>query len=89
MLLFGSGVMCRIKATTIVGAGAMFIYILVVIIGLHRHLQEAQIIGIYLAVGGGVLFGTGLFLSMYRDRLLALPEKIRKREGVFRIFDWR
>ena len=87
--LFGSGVICRIKTTTLVGAGAMACYLLVIIIGLHRHLEDAWIIGIYLALGGALLFGTGLFLSIYRDRLLALPDKIRRREGLFRIFDWR
>ena len=47
------------------------------------------IIGIYLVLGGALLFGTGLFLSLYRDWLLALPAKVRRREGIFRIFDWR
>lgn len=87
--LFGSGVACRIKATTLIGSGGLIAYILVILIGLHRHLAEQWIIGIYLTLGGAVLFGTGLFLSLYRDYLLELPEKIRRREGVFRIFDWR
>ena len=36
-----------------------------------------------------VLFGSGLVLSIYRDKLLSLPDQIRRREGIFRIFDWR
>lgn len=87
--LFGSGVMCRIKATTIVGTVAMLIYILFVLIWMHRFLKDAVIIGIYITLGGVLLFGTGLFLSVYRDRLLALPDRIRRREGIWRIFDWR
>ena len=31
----------------------------------------------------------GLFLSVYRDRLLALPDKIKRREGLFKILSWR
>lgn len=87
--LFGSGVVCRIKASTLIGSMGMVVYLLVVLIGLHRHLKDAWIIGIYLTLGGALLFGAGLFLSMYRDRLLALPAKVRRREGIFRIFDWR
>jgi hypothetical protein len=36
-----------------------------------------------------VFFGAGLLLSLYRDRLLALPEWIKRREGVFRVLTWR
>ncbi len=89
VLLFGSGILCRIKATTLLGALGMVTYLLVIVIGLFRHLDDAWIIGILITVGGVALFGTGLFLSMYRDRLMALPDKIKRREGIFRIFDWR
>ena len=37
----------------------------------------------------GGLFPIGLLLSVYRDRLLALPEKIERREGIFRLLNWR
>jgi hypothetical protein len=36
-----------------------------------------------------VIFPTGLLLSIYRDRLLALPEKVKRREGIFRVLGWR
>ena len=36
-----------------------------------------------------LLFATGLFLSVYRDRLLALPDQIKRREGIFKILSWR
>jgi hypothetical protein len=39
--------------------------------------------------GGGVIFGAGLLLSVYRDRLLALPEQVKRRQGVFRVLNWR
>ena len=89
IFLFGSGVLCQIKTTTLIGSVGMVSYLVVIVIGLFRHLNEAWIIGISLTAGGATLFGTGLFLSMYRDRLLALPDKIKRREGIFRIFDWR
>jgi len=35
------------------------------------------------------LFALGIMLSMYREKLLQLPERIAKREGVFRMLNWR
>jgi hypothetical protein len=87
--LFGSGLVCRIRASTLIASSGMVLYLVVILIGLHRHLKEQWIVGIYLTLGGVLLFGTGLVLSIYRDRLLALPDKIRRREGIFRILDWR
>jgi hypothetical protein len=40
-------------------------------------------------IGGGLFFGIGLLLSVYRDRLLTLPERFKRREGVFRVLSWR
>ena len=37
----------------------------------------------------GVFFVTGLLLSIYRDRLLLLPDKIKRREGMFKVLNWR
>jgi len=45
--------------------------------------------GVYLAIGGALLFAMGIALSIYRERLLALPSRIQNREGVFRILAWR
>jgi hypothetical protein len=45
--------------------------------------------GVYLAAGGALLFAAGVALSVYRERLLALPAKIREREGMFRVLSWR
>ena len=42
-----------------------------------------------MAVGGAALFAIGIGLSVYRDRLLELPEQIANREGIFRILSWR
>jgi len=51
--------------------------------------QQTWAGGGYLAIAGGVVFLLGIVLSMYRERLLALPDQIAKREGVFKVLDWR
>jgi hypothetical protein len=51
--------------------------------------ERMQTMGLWLAIGGGVLFTLGLLLSIYRDRLLTWPEKIKRREGIFRVLSWR
>jgi len=40
-------------------------------------------------VGGGLFFSIAVLLSVYRDRLLSIPQRIQEGEGVFRIFKWR
>ena len=52
-------------------------------------LQNVQTAAIGLMIGGGVIVGTGIVLSIYRERLLTLPERARRREGVFRVLGWR
>ena len=52
-------------------------------------LEQVQTAALLMAVGGGVIFGTGVVLAVYRDRLLALPAKVRNREAVFRVLNWR
>ena len=42
-----------------------------------------------LLIGGGVVFGAGSVLAFFRDRLLSMPDRIRSREGVFKVFNWR
>jgi hypothetical protein len=32
---------------------------------------------------------TAVLLSIYRDRLLALPQKVKSGEGVFEVLTWR
>jgi hypothetical protein len=88
ILLFGSGFMFRIKSTTLVGGllGAIYLVSLALFIHLPEQLQTAAL---WIAAGGLALFGSGLLLSIYRDRLLALPDKIKRREGIFRVLTWR
>ena len=87
ILMLVTGFSWQVKATTVTGAGTLFLYLLVTIGELAYQPQVAT--GVYLAVGGAVVFLAGLVLSIYRDRLLALPDKIARREGVFQIIGWK
>jgi hypothetical protein len=89
VVLLGTGIMCRLRANTLIGGCALGAYVLIVLVDLHRFLNESVIVGIYLTAGGGLLFATGLFLSLYRDRLLTLPDRIKRREGIFKVLSWR
>jgi hypothetical protein len=85
--MFVTGVMCRLRATTLVGGGllASHLAMLMVFAGMRAQLA----VGVYLALGGAALFGVGVLLSIHRDRLLAIPKKISQREGVFGVLGWR
>jgi hypothetical protein len=87
--LLGSGIVCRIRATTLFGGVAMAGYVLMVLIYMHRFLKEQVLVGIYLMLGGALLVGLALALSFYRDRMLALPDRLKRHEGIFRVFGWR
>ncbi len=50
------------------------------------HLSTAALI---LAGGGATIFLLGLALSIFRDRLLALPARVKERKGVFQVLGWR
>jgi hypothetical protein len=88
VVLLGGGFMCRIKSTTLVGVllGLVYLFSLGLFVRVPTQLQSAAV-GI--GIGGAALFVIGLLLSIYRESLLDLPEKIRRREGVFRILTWR
>ena len=77
----------QIKGTTLIGGSSLFLS-LALLIGSITYRPEVAI-GVYLLIGGGVVFTCGLILSMYRDRLLKLPEQIARREGIFRVINWR
>lgn len=87
MLMLAGGVGLQFKAPTICGGFALTLYLATVVVELAYSPQVA--IGVYLAAGGALVFLAGVVLSVYRDKLLALPDQIAKREGVFRVFTWR
>jgi hypothetical protein len=87
LLLVTSGYLLQLKSTTLVGAGLTALYFVTLLIFVPWSRLNA--IAVFITVGGGTLFVLGLVLSVYRDRLLALPERIQRREGLFRVLNWR
>lgn len=88
LALLGAGVLCRVRVTTMVGAASLTAWIvsLISLIHLPDVMKDAAV---YMMIGGGAFFAAAVLLSIYRDRLLALPQKVRDHEGVFRVLDWR
>lgn len=86
--LLAAGLLCRLRSTTISGASLLTVYVvsLVTLVPWPEHLQSASLI---MMIGGGLFFGTGVVLSIYRDRLLAIPDKVREGQGVFEVLKWR
>jgi hypothetical protein len=87
VLMLIIGYSTQIKATTLLGGLGLSLYLMILIVSLAYSPQVA--IGVYLAIGGGLLFVVGVALSMYREKLLELPEKLANREGLFRVINWR
>jgi hypothetical protein len=88
LVLLGAGVLCRIRWSTLTGAASLAIYVLSLVL-LVRLPDQLQTTAIYMMVGGGVFFAAAVLLSIYRDRLLALPQKVKSGEGVFEVLTWR
>ncbi len=86
--LMAAGIMCRIRSTTIVGGVGMMIYIasLLTMIPLPEKLQSISVV---MMIGGGIFFTTAILLSVYRDRIIAIPQRLRDGEGVFQVLKWR
>ncbi len=87
ILMLVSGVVCQLRSTTIAGGGLLALHIAMLLAFAGWKAQLA--LGVYLSVGGAVVFLAGLGLAIYRDRLMLLPEKIHNREGVFKVLAWR
>ncbi len=87
ILMLVTGYSWRVKSTTLAGGATLFVYLAVTIGQLAYQPQIAT--GVYLAVGGGLVFLSGLVLSIYREQLLELPDRIARREGVFQVIGWR
>ena len=85
--LFVSGFLCRIRSTTLTGAGLLTAQLVMMLAFIGMRAQLA--VGVYLTLGGGAVFATGLLLSIYRDRLATLPQRIKERRGVFKVLSWR
>jgi hypothetical protein len=88
LLLLGVGYASRLRATTLAGAFMTVVWLLSLLLLIHLP-KALQITAVYIMIGGGVFFATGLALAVYRDRLKTLPERFKRREGVFRVLGWR
>ena len=88
VLLLATGFMFQIRSTTLAGAALLAIYLVTLVLYINM-LENVQTAAIWMTIGGGVIFGTGILLSVYRDRLLTLPDQVKRREGVFRVLGWR
>ena len=87
VILVTTGYLFQLKTTTLVGAALTALYFVTLLI--YVPWSRLNAVAIFITVGGGTLFGVGLLLSVYRDRLLALPDRMKRREGVFRVLTWR
>jgi hypothetical protein len=86
-LLLISGLMLQLRATTLCGGILLAMHIVVLLAFAGWKAQLA--VGVYLAMGGALVFFSGLVLAIYREQLLLLPQKIQRREGVFKVLAWR
>lgn len=87
ILMTVTGAAWQIRSTTLAGGSTLVTYLIVLVCSLAYRPQVA--VGVYLAVGGAVVFFIGVALSVYREKLLQLPEQVARREGLFRILNWR
>ena len=85
--LLATGILFQLKSTTMVGSAMTFLYFVTLLLFIPWGRLNA--VALAITIGGGFIFGSGLILAFFRDRLLALPDRIKQREGVFRVFNWR
>ena len=87
MLVTGYG--WQAKWPTLLGGGCLTLYLFLLIAELAHGAEKILGVAIFMTIVGTLIFAGGILLSVYRERLLELPEKIAKREGIFRIVTWR
>ncbi len=86
-LMLVTGLMLQLRSTTITGGSLLTLHVAMLLAFAGWRAQLA--VGAYLTMGGGAIFLIGLGLALYREQLLALPARIKRREGVFRVLAWR
>lgn len=87
VLLLGTGLVFQLKSTTLVGSLSTALYFITLLLLVEWN--HVNTVAKLITIGGGTLFGGGLILAFFRDRLLALPERIKNREGIFKVMNWR
>jgi hypothetical protein len=87
LVLLAGGCVCQLRIPTIAGAALTLLYLFGLLLFVPwGHLGSAALI---LAGGGASIFLLGLALSLFRDRLLSLPARVKERRGVFQVLSWR
>jgi hypothetical protein len=87
VLLLATGMMLQLKTTTLVGSTMTALYFVTLL--LFIPWSQLNTVATAITIGGGAIFGTGLLLAFYRDRLLSIPDRIKHREGLFKVLNWR
>jgi hypothetical protein len=82
-----AGVVLHTRVPVGIGGLSICAYAVILLISIAYIPQIA--IGVYLALGGGLLFSSALLLSVYRERIIRIPERYAKREGIFKVLLWR
>ena len=87
LVMLVTGYSWHIKSTTFFGGLGLVLYLILVVASLGWRAQVAT--GVYLAVGGGLVFACGIALSVFRETLAVPPRPDRPSEGVFSMLNWR
>ncbi|MFO0812609.1 MAG: hypothetical protein U0796_05290 [Gemmatales bacterium] len=87
LVMLGLGCLCQLRIPAMAGAALTLLYLA----GLLLFVPWGQLgtAALVLAGGGAGLFLIGLGLSIFRDRLLALPQQVKQRQGIFQVLGWR
>jgi hypothetical protein len=87
VLLLATGFVFQLKSTTLTGAALTVLYFMMLLI--YVPWSRLNTVAIIIIAGGAIIFGAGLVLSIYRDRLRSLPDRLHRHEGLFRVLNWR
>ena len=88
LLLLGTGVVAQVRSTTLAGTWLLLVTVVsnILLIEFPEQLQQTSVL---MMIGGGTFFGMAVLLSVYRERLMRLPEKMKEGKGIFKVLKWR
>lgn len=88
--LAATGVLLQLRSTTLIGCCMLVLNLMTLpmLVNWERW-ENLNSVAVAITVCGGFVFGAGLILAFFRDRLLTLPERIKQRAGIFRVLNWR
>jgi len=88
-LMLVTGFSWQTRSPVIVGGGCLTLYLIMLVTDLARRAEEMMGVAVFMTIIGGLVFVIGIVLSSYREWFLLLPEKLSRREGIFRVISWR